>query len=132
MPEPEFVLSIGNTFTSPNSLFLTFPAVSPGMYRMLALIQLSPPSGYTPYSGDFEVLGSLSYPSGGTLATLVTTIGYILRGHTTVNGVGPGYTTVSFDTSVPLSFVSGVKVGIYLPTWSQHSGKEVGYLIRVG
>jgi len=132
LPEvPIYTQSTSNKFVSPNGLYFYFPQIPGGIYKMIALIQLDPPTGYYPYSGDFEVIASLSYPSGGVLAKLVTTVGFVARGHTTVIGNTQGYTTVSFDLPIPLQMASGVVMVVYLPTWSQYSGKEVAYLIQV-
>lgn len=123
--------STSNKLVSPNYLYLYFPTISEGIYKFIAIIQNNPATGYTPYSAYFEVIGNISYPAGGEVAKLAATVGFDLKGKTTVIGSGPGYTTVNFEEEIPLSESSGVTGNVLLPTFSSFSGKEVGYLIRV-
>jgi hypothetical protein len=132
MSLPEYIKSTSVQKNSTNGLEIYFSGVSPGIYQSLALIYSDPPSYYGNLdSYDWVLPSSISYESGGTVASLTTTIGFYLKGHTSRSGTASGYSTVSFYEKIPLVNSGKVHLTIQLPSWAAFSGEEVGYLIRV-
>jgi hypothetical protein len=130
--DPVYIKSTSVKETTSNGLEIYFSGIGPGIYQALAMMYANPPSYYGNVdSYDWHIPGSLSYESGGVVADIVKSIGFITMGHTSYSGSETGYTTVSFPEKIPLLFTSSAHLILQLPSWAKFTGLEIGYLIKV-